>query len=185
MSIVPRWSVVWTLNKDVLTNHSFFVIIYANDIAQMLDWTGNYAALMYLAATHDAEETVSGDLVSPVKREILDEKRAADYLSAKMNERMPSIMRNIEMYEDSMSTSESAEAWSIITVADRLDALLFLITEQRLGNTVIGPRVPDAQQRLEAAWFELPDERSELQRLWNTAVLPSIAAHRGQGGFGI
>lgn len=184
-SIVPRWSVVWTLNKDYVSNHSWFVMIYANDIAMLLNWPGNIAAVMYLAGTHDLDELTTGDLVSPVKREIIDEARAAAYIEMKMQERLPQVLRHIEMYENSMSKRESAEAWAIISAADRLDALLFLITEQRLGNTIIGPRVPDIQDRLEAAWYELPAERGKLQELWNTQVMPSITAHRGQGGFGI
>ncbi len=184
MSIVPRWSICWTLNRDYLSNHSFFVGIYAHDIARMLEWTGPVSALMYLALTHDLDELATGDVVGPAKREIIDVERAEAYVSMKLNEKLPRMMEHIDRYLVASSNWES-DILAIIAVADRLDALLFLITEQRLGNTVIGPRAPDAQSRLEAAWFELPAERDELQRLWNTAVLPSIAAQRGQGGFGI
>lgn len=184
-SIVTRWSIVWTLNKDYVTNHSFFVMMYAVEIAYLLgwDWKGpRLGVLMYLAATHDLNEIISGDIVSPVKCEILDQDRAAAYFDLKLNERLPRIMRHLAEFPDK---DWVLDCWPVISAADRLDALLFLITEQRLGNTVIGPRVPDIQDRLEAAWYELPAERGKLQELWNTQVMPSITAHRGQGGFGI
>lgn len=187
-SIVPRWSIVWTLNKDYLTNHSFFVTMYAHDIAEMIGWNGHRAALMYLAMTHDLDETITGDIVSPVKPHIVDPIRSSNYIDTKLMERMPSIMRYIEGYKTTMLNRELDDAYRIITVADRLDALLFIITEQRLGNTVIGPRAPDALARLEAAWRDLPYAsgcKSDIDDLWHTAVLPSINAHKGQGGFGV
>lgn len=185
MSIVPRWSIVFTLTDDYLSNHSYFVTMYAYDIARMLNWKGSLSALMYFGLVHDTEETISGDIVSVVKSEIIDEKRAADYLNLKMRERLPGIVSELEYLENMMTDAESDEAWAIIQVADRLDALLFLITEQRLGNAVIAPRIPSAFARLQSSWFALPFASEELARLWATVVTPSIKAHETTGGFGV
>lgn len=184
-SIVPRWSIVFTLTSDYVTNHSYFVTMYAHAIARLIKWRGPLASLMYLALTHGLDETVTGDIVSIVKSEIIDKERAADYIDLKMRERLPGVIDELEAIEDTLPEQQYNEAWAIITAADRLDALLFLLTEQRLGNGVIAPRVPSAQARLAAVWRELPAPKDELDRLWATVVVPSVNAHKNDGGHGI
>lgn len=194
-SIVPRWSVVWTLTRDTVANHSYYVTMYACSVARAIDWSGSYALLMFLALTHDLDETITGDIVSPVKSEILDEERAADYIDLQMKARLPGIVSEIDHVTDcgELNTSsfnraklkECDEAWRIITVADRLDALLFLIGEQRMGNGVIAPRIPSAEARLLSAWHELPAPKDKLEMLWNTVMKPVIRNHMEQGGNGV
>lgn len=184
-SVVPRWSIVWTLNKDTVTNHTFYVVFYAYHIAQMIRWDGPVAALMYKALVHDLDETITGDIVSPVKREIVDDERMGDYIRKKMSERLRVVTDELNNYEVGLNDKTLDEMDAIIKVADRLDALLFLIIEKRVGNTVIGPRIPSAMSNLEAAWRDLPELPDELDRLWATHVLPSIHAHETSGGFGV
>lgn len=188
-SVVPRWSVVWTLNRDTVANHSYYVTIYTRKIAQMLDWPGNWGALLFLALTHDLDELITGDLVSPVKAEILDSERAADYIELKMKERLPDIMSEIQSITncDGNPAKEKMvdECWRIIKAADRLDAVLFLTGERRMGNAVIEPRIIDAQNRCYSAWLELPAGAEVLQELWHTVMLPAIKAHEDTGGHGV
>lgn len=186
-SIVPRWSVVWTLNKDTVANHSFYVAIYARQIARVIGWRADIATdlLMFLALTHDLDETITGDIVSPVKEAILDEGRANDYIGTKMLERLPALATELALIERDVATTVLDECWSIIRVADRLDALLFLLGEQRMGNGVIAPRIPSAEARLYSAFMELPKVRQELDALWNTVMTRVIAAHRSEGGHGV
>lgn len=184
-SVVPRWSIVWTLCRDTVTNHSYYVTFYAHQIARMLAWEGPMAALMFRAITHDLDETITGDIVSPVKDEILDNARASDYIDLQMNARLPTVLQNIDMYEAAMTDDEIHEVELILKVADRLDALIFLIMEQRLGNGVIAPRIPSAMARLESAFRELPVDKTEIDRLWNTVMLPAVHHHQMVGGFGI
>lgn len=184
-SVVPRWSIVWTLNKDPLTNHSYYVTFYAHQIARMLGWDGPVDALMFRAITHDLDETITGDIVSPVKEEILDNDRTASYIDAKMQERLPTVIDGWKFYASSCSDAESDEMEAIIKVADRLDALLFLMVEQRLGNAVISPLLPSALSRLEASFRDLPGDPAEIDRLWSTVMIPAINAHKHTGGFGV
>lgn len=183
-SIVPRWSIVWTLNKDYVSNHSFFVTMYAVSIARLIEWKGRLDFLMYEALTHDLDETVTGDIVSPVKREIVDKARADDYVTQQLDCRMPFIF---DIYEDLCGDhgEQLDDVTKIVKAADRLDALLFLVVERRLGNTVIGPRIPDAQTGLEAAWRNLPGRQDLINATWQLEVLPAIEAHGAEGGFGV
>ncbi len=194
-SIVPRWSVVWTLTRDSVANHSYYVAMYVKAIATVIRWLENYPdkmlamvawmSLICSALSHDLDETISGDLVAPVKIEILDRNRYDDYIRLKMQERMPGLLSEMDQTEDTLPPELFDQMWSIITVADRLDALLFLIGERRLGNGVVASRIPSALARLEAAWHELPAEKSRLEQLWNTVMTAAIKAHETDGGNGV
>lgn len=185
-SIVPRWSIVWTLNKDYVSNHSFFVTMYAVSIARLIGWKGPFDCLMYDALIHDLDETITGDIVSPVKKEILDRLKAAAYVQSKMRSRLSYMLNTVAwLWGRSVLYTNDADIPLILKAADRLDALLFLIVEQRLGNTVIGPRIPDALQQLKDAWWRLPGLSHHVMTTWTTEVLPSIEAHKAEGGFGV
>jgi len=188
-SIVPRWSIVWTLTRDTVANHSYYVTLYARKIAQLLNWGGNWGTLVFLALTHDLDETITGDVVSPIKSEILDGERAADFIEMKMRERLPDIMYETNKITDCDGNPAKErmidECWRIIKAADRLDALLFLIGERRMGNAVIAPRIIDAQTRFYSSWLDLPKGNDTLQELWQTVMLPVIKAHEEQGGHGV
>jgi 5'-deoxynucleotidase len=185
-SVVPRWSIVWTLTRDTVSNHSFYVTFYAREIARLIKWPGDHGNLMYRAMTHDLDELITGDIVSPVKREIIDDRRAAEFIDAKMSERFAVVMRDLdELADEARFEEEEAQSWDIIKAADRLDALLFLIIEQRMGNSVIAPRISPAWSQLEASWRKLPADQDTLDRTWNTVVVPAVNDHATTGGYGI
>lgn len=181
-AIVPRWSVVHTIMRDTIASHSYFVTLYSFQIANLIEWDGDYGALSYRALSHDLDETVTGDIVSPVKREIVDDVRAADYIDAKMWQRMPGVMERIARVED---YNRLYEIDFIVTAADRLDALLFLVMEKRMGNGVVAPRIPSAMDRFEQSWRQLPASRDVLDELWHTVMRPAVISHETVGGFGV
>lgn len=183
-SVVPRWSVVWTLTRDVLSNHSFFVTLYSNQIARMIDWgePKHRYTLMCRAQYHDLDECFSGDIVAPAKREMLDTERAQQYLLGQMQERMPTVINQIiELQADEQIWRE---AGLIVKAADRLDALLFLTVEQRMGNGVVAPRIPEVKAGLMEAWMKLPCNSMTQQLTWD-ALVSEIDAHASSGGFGV
>lgn len=184
-SVVPRWSIVWTLTKDNVAVHSFFVTFYAREIARIIKWQGDIGDLMFRALSHDLDELQTGDIVSPVKAEIIDESRAEIYIDTKMRERLPFVMADLDEISEETDEQEDGEAWAIVKAADRLDALIFLLFEVRLGNNIISPNIPRAWNRFEAAWKNLPGDKDDLDRLWNTVIVPAVKAHEQSGGFGI
>lgn len=189
-SIVPRWSVVWTLTRDVVSNHSFFVTLYADQIAELISWykmpfgTGHRGTLAFMAITHDLDEVATGDLVAPVKKEILDTAKATKYIDRVMEERLPWVTGHTRTIRD-YCPSTYTEAKLIIKAADRLDALLFLTVEARLGNGVIVPRIPECEKSFLEAWRALPCHAAELDSLYSVVVQPAIEAHRTTGGYGL
>ncbi len=188
-SVVPRWSVVWTLTRDTVANHSYYVAMYADAIAGLLKWrNGQGIALYYLnryALIHDLDETVTGDIVSPVKREILNQERADVYIQGKMQERLPAVIDELDMMH---AQAFWPEIQAIVKAADRLDAVLFLVGEHRMGNGVIKDRIPGAMQNLEDSWQKLPcppGGKYLIATTWRDVVLPAIRAHSDQGGNGV
>lgn len=194
-SVVPRWSIVWTLTRDTVANHSFYVPFYAEGIASSIGWLHQennkfvvamgYMALVYFARTHDLPELGMGDIVSPVKAEIVDQERYNQYELSFMQERLEGIYMAQSDFLQVIGDGMSAQMWSIIKAADRLDALLFLIGERRMGNGVIAPRLPDAEARLKSAWYDLPASKGVIEQTWHTVMLPVLKAHREEGGHGV
>lgn len=188
-AVVQRWSIVRTLTDDSVSNHSFFVAFYTLQVARLIQWPGPYADLTFAALLHDAEEFITGDLVSPVKREIIDEGKYANFVSQQMKLRMPGVEAQLEIIMESMWGSSIDR---IIKVADKIDAVLFLITEQRMGNAVLAPLHQDAMENLVLAWHDLGVEtyieekdRAAHQDLWNNEIYPAIQAHWKTGSVGI
>lgn len=185
MAIVPRWSIVFTTQRDTVANHSYFVAVYTHMISRVIKWEGPRTYLMFAALMHDLEETITGDLVSPIKKHILDEERMAEYVDHKIFQSMGGLAIEYSDLMEACSTKHTEEADAIIKAADRLDALLFLIMEERRGNTVVSALTRDAFAKLEAAWRDLPAERSVIDLTWQTVVLPAVEAHKTEGGRGL
>lgn len=183
--IVPRWSIVRTIQRDLVAGHSFFVTMYVTDIARVIGWQGDLAALMYLALTHDLDETLIGDIVSPVKSEILDNSRMAEFIDAQLSKRLPTIWKEVIALENKHDGTDLDEMYNIVKAADRMDALLYLIGESRLGNTYVTSLINQATNLLEAAWRQLPASDDVIDMTWNTQVLSAIAAHYNEGGGGL
>ncbi len=184
-AIIPRWSVVWTLNKDTVSNHSFFVALYSYQIANLIGWRGDKSELLFNALTHDLEEVYTGDVVSPTKRAIVDAGRSDAYVRKKMRETLPSILSTL----DAMCQSPHSENISLIVkAADRLDAVLFLTVELRMGNKHVFSRCQDAKQQLEEAWYRLKPlnfSGKTVAELWVEVVCPAIKEHEEVGGSGV
>lgn len=192
-SIVPRWSVVWTLTRDTVSNHSFFVEMYADEIADVINWKqgldkqifeARYHLCRY-ARFHDLDETVTGDIVSPVKAEIIDDMRANTYILGQMQERMPRVVAAIE---EMQALPYWQDIRAIVKAADRLDALLFLVGERRMGNGVVVDRIPSAWKNLKQAWFNLPcrpGDTNKMATTWRNVIEPAVLAHTNSGGHGV
>lgn len=162
-AIVPRWSIVQTVKPDYLAGHSFFVALYSLSVIDLIKWEGPKSVVLQHALLHDLDELITGDLVSPVKREVVDDTRMSAFVDRKMQEVIPhtrKLMREIVEF----SVSIRDEAIQIVKAADALDALFFALGEQLLGNAIIGARIPFCLDRLQTAWFNLPMDHGEYRK---------------------
>lgn len=104
--------------------HSALVAIYADQIVDILKWKGDRAALMRACLSHDWPEVESGDLPGPFKRAAVDD--------AKLNEYEDSVYERRFGGKPDMGDDHSIH--HILKTADLLEAVLFLVSERRLGN---------------------------------------------------
>lgn len=180
-SVVTRWGVIRTHSKDTVANHSFYVTTYAQDIAHLIDWAPDnnlYKPLYWLmrySLIHDLDELFTGDLVTFIKPEIIDQDRAARYVAAQMQERMPGIAA---AFTEIAELPYADEIKRIVKVADWLDALFFSIDEQKIGNVAIQKYEPFTLDKLKEAWFKLPCDSARLSDLWANEMLAAIRNHR-------
>lgn len=192
-SIVPRWSIVHTLKPDYVAGHSFYVAIYSAQIARLINWRGVMGELLWEALTHDVfDELVTGDLVGPVKSNIIDPQKFSKFVARKVVEMMPGLPR----YEF-RPQSAGEEIKRIIKAADQLDALFYVLGEQALGNQIIAARYQSSYDKAREAWFRLPGCDDEgfvvdptstrpseprvprrLADLWLDVITPAIDEHK-------
>jgi len=110
---VPRWCIVRTIRQQSVAEHAFFVARYAATISTLMGVEPSATMLQY-ALHHDDEELHSGDIPTPYKRKI----------------RVPETTSILEIML-------SEEEVKIVKIADMMEAALFLVDEQLMGNKTV------------------------------------------------
>lgn len=177
-SIVKRWSIVWRTREDNIAEHSWYVTVYSTLVAQVIGWQGPAAAMLARAALHELEELVTGDVVSPVKCRLIDRDRLEQFVHTELSRSLPFAHALNTSIADSVSPTVLAEIDAIIKVADTLDALFFLLTEEQLGNRMVANRIVDSELALQRAWTKLPCSADRLRDLYAKHIAPAITEHR-------
>lgn len=184
MAFVPRWPIMMTSIPDNLATHSYYVTVYSYAIAETIGWKGPRDYLMLEALLHDNDETITGDITGPVKQAIMDVEKAGDILYDMTNYRMGKLIDTFYDFQERLLPETVNEAERIRHVADKLDAILFLIVNKRMGNTTVNIALDVGIKSIEAAWRSLPAPKEVLDRTWQTIMIPSIEAHYVKGGRG-
>jgi hypothetical protein len=152
--------------------------------AKLIKWKGSIEYLLLDALLHDNDESITSDITGTIKDAIIDTERAGELLFDMTNDRMEGLIDLYYDEQESLSPAVVAEAEKIRHFADKLDAVLFLIMNQRAGNSFVAPALAGGIRSLEGAWRALPAPKDELDRLWQTVMLPTLAAHHGRGARG-
>lgn len=140
LSHARRWGVARQIHPQSVADHSFFVALYSGEIARIVSYPTLYLGeLLRYAIWHDMPETWTTDLPGPCKRSFCDPVKLAKY------ERDGMIAR----FGDEVPLAPPNDyAKAICKLADMMDELLFLISEQRLGNTNLRRLRPCSEKRL-------------------------------------
>lgn len=142
LTFVPRWSIIRTIKTQSVAEHSYYVAIYAEQLAQFIGWKGDYAELLRQALVHDLDEILTGDIVGPAKKHFVDKERHHDYVCTELNNRFTFNRRWLE-------PDEEKEIIALIKLADGLDELFYLCVERQMGNTST-----DALFSTRMSWFK-------------------------------
>jgi len=118
---VPRWTIVRTLRRQSVAEHSFNVALIADWLCDQINPHYNPAfkyEVMRAALLHDRKEALSGDVASPAKK-FFDDEALDEHYSDKHE-------RDAEMAQP--------EAMVIVKLADKIEACVFLQIEMNMGN---------------------------------------------------
>lgn len=178
-STVMRWTIVRSIHRQSIGEHSHAVAIYADQIARFFKWGGDYGALMRYALWHDTLEIASGDAPGPYKR-MVERHMSRDELD-RLRDAEIALMRIY--FADQEWLCENEEVYCIIKMADTLDEMFWLLTEKRLGNGTLTSLTDQAMFRVHRAFDKLPFIRARKDEFWSI-VMDAITEHR-EGQFRI
>lgn len=160
LAFVPRWGIVRTVRQQNVAEHTFFVAIYADQIAGAIGWQGDRAQLFRLALAHDWDEIFTSDIAAPAKR-VLKKAAGKDgwinferWLRHLSLDRFPYFKEWIDGFKES---TEAHQAEEILKVADLLEAVLYLAEEENLGNGNVSHRRDFLQNQLITATDKLKE----------------------------
>ena len=140
MKYISRWGLMRNSVKENISEHSLETAIIAHGLAVMRNkrfgGSVNPEKVALLAMFHDASETITGDLPTPVKYFNSDistsYKQVERVALEKLLTMLPDDMR--DEYRDILIPDESNEAMILVKAADKLSALLKCIEEESAGN---------------------------------------------------
>lgn len=176
LSDVPRWTIIRTIQKQNVAEHTFYVALYAGQVADAIEWVGNRARLLDAALRHDIEEMYTSDIPGPSKRMIVDDKsKYNDYCWTENQRRFGDDWElRSEHHRD------DPDIWDIIKVADCLDECFFLATDQQLGNKAVQAVMENSLKRLQIAVDKLPRIDILRKTQFHLELQERIYAHRNE-----
>ncbi len=166
LAYVPRWSIVRVAKPQSVAEHSFFVAMYADMIAELINWRyrGNRENLIRAALWHDVEECYTGDIPGPTKRELFVDSHFEEVVAA----------GNTARFDDQWKIAVEPEEKRIIKAAGLLDEVLFLAGELQRGNKACAHIFQYSQSRLIGAWMNLPGNPDFLLDRYQKVIVPTI-----------
>jgi len=159
LKYVDRWSVIPTIRRQSVADHSFHVIWIATWLAQKTNQYDNSLAseILLHGITHDKSESYTGDIPSPAKR------------SGRVTEVLPFPLHLI---------SELAE--EVCGVADIVEAVISCNEEIGMGNAAMAPVKEGLLNTLTSCvdscehWTGTIHDVGDLLKIVNVATHPSM-----------
>lgn len=131
-----RWAIVPTTKDQLLSSHSYFVAMYSMWIVDHIlteEWLGKVSRdkVIEAALLHDLEETFTGDIVSPVKKEMLREGKES-------YKRWEKEIRD-KWFGESFYQEPDDEVKAVVSVADVMESAAYIGQELFQGNAELAP----------------------------------------------
>lgn len=139
---IPRWAMIRTIKEFSVASHSHMVAIIADRLAEHVSEFRRFHHVLNMqnlsmmefrlrvlrgAVLHDLDELLSGDIAHPAKTAYRQVPGAKEAYKAWVDERMA---ERVPWYVE--DTNELVR--NVIGISDLLEAYLFLLEEQRMGN---------------------------------------------------
>jgi len=138
MKYINRWGLMRNTSYENLKEHSFDVATIALGIAKIgnlyYNQTYNCEKIAVMAMYHDTNETITGDMPTPIKydNKIITQayKQLEEEAKNQILKMLPQKLSN--EYEQYFNIDEKSE--QIVKAADRISALIKCLDEQNGGN---------------------------------------------------
>lgn len=157
MAYTPRWSIVRTQRQQYLAEHTYFVCMYANDIAVYLNLAPHeVGALLQMCLWHDVEEIFSGDIPGPCKRAGMGDHRKL--WDGKLRYWLNKVFSKLDRRDGShnhCSPDRVALIEAILKLADMIDECCEMGSEIQMGNATVKRIFDDSLTRVKAAVNEV------------------------------
>jgi 5'-deoxynucleotidase YfbR-like HD superfamily hydrolase len=174
---VPRWQLAPRIRTQSVAEHSYFVALYTEEICVLLAMSQSQTAeCVRYALYHDIAEATTGDIPGPVKKAIVDPDKFAAY--EKLAEQKAGLCD-----ADDWGT----EVKAIVKIADLIDEVFYLKSEEMLGNRTLKHALETSMYRFHNAVQLAPMSYDKKQTVLNSvqgqlgeaeggAILPSFFA---------
>lgn len=164
MKYIDRWALMRNEHSENLTEHSFEVAVIAHALAEIgnkrfgKELKSERAALLGLF--HDAPETLTGDMPTPVKYYNDEVRRAYKTVEAEAAQSLVNMLP--EEFRDTYSpllipSPEDAELHRIVKAADKISALIKCLEEKKAGNSEFNSAYDGTLESLYA--LEVPEAK--------------------------
>ena len=160
MKYIDRWALMRNEHRENLTEHSFEVAVIAHALAEIgrkrfgKQLNGEKAALLGLF--HDAAETLTGDMPTPIKYyapEIRDAYKKVEAVACgRLLAMLPDELR--PDYDDVLDCADG-EVLELVKAADKLSAYIKCVEELKAGNAEFRRAAEQTRAALDA--MHLPE----------------------------
>lgn len=141
MKYITRWGLMRNTSTENIQEHSLQVSMLAHALAVISNtfFNGNVNPdrVTVLAIYHDSNETLTGDLPTPIKYFNPSIQRAykelEDVSKSKLLSMLPDEMKS--EYQKILFFDENSAEGRIVKAADRLSAYIKCVEEEKAGNT--------------------------------------------------
>ncbi|MCR5523701.1 MAG: 5'-deoxynucleotidase [Clostridia bacterium] len=142
MKYINRWALMRNEHSENLAEHSFEVAVIAHALTvianERFGKNLNCERAAFLGLYHDAPETLTGDMPTPVKYYSDEVRRAyktvedvaCESLVGMLPDEMKSSFRPAFIHEE-----QDAELWKYIKAADKISAYIKCMEEKKAGNS--------------------------------------------------
>lgn len=172
---VPRWSIIPTIQKQSVAEHSYYVTLYAYQIMLKLRLDPRFTLVgLYHCLEHDRSECYTSDIPGPTKRHIVD----------KDKEFLFEVKSDAARFEThkwdkkdlaGMPVGTAPIVLAVRKLADLMDEFAFWKEEGKLGNARAGQMLRAIRVRLDAAATNLGEATNNRAEVWDRVVNPFIA----------
>ncbi|NLM73209.1 MAG: 5'-deoxynucleotidase [Clostridiaceae bacterium] len=175
MKHIYRWSLMRNVNNENIQEHSLQTAMIAHGLAMIKNkyFNGNVNSekVALIAIFHDCNETITGDLPTPIKYynpDIQDAyKKLEDVSKQKLLSMLPDQLR--EDYRGILFFDESSEEGKLVKAADRLCAYIKCIEEKKAGNSEFEKALHATRKKIEA--MDLPEVKFFMEHFMDSFSL--------------